>query len=77
MPTVLLIAGIRFYFFSGDGNEPPHIHVKKNNAIGKIWLSELTEEYMYGFTVTERRQVKEIVEEHKAYLITKWNEHFK
>ncbi len=29
MPTVLRIRGYRFFFFSLEGNEPPHIHVEQ------------------------------------------------
>jgi hypothetical protein len=38
MPTVLLINGFRFFFYSNENNEPAHIHVTKANADGKIWL---------------------------------------
>jgi len=36
MPTVLLINGFRFFFYSNENNEPIHIHVTKGNAEGKI-----------------------------------------
>lgn len=39
MPTVLTLEGFRFYFFSEEGAEPAHIHVKKGSAKGKIWLN--------------------------------------
>jgi hypothetical protein len=29
MPTVLRVAGYRFFFYSNEGSEPPHIHVQK------------------------------------------------
>ncbi len=77
MPTVLLLRGFRFYFFSGEGNEPCHIHVKKGDAKGKIWLLPVMEEdYLYGFTIAERKEIKEIVNENRNMLIEKWNEHF-
>ena len=28
MPTILRIANFRFHFYSNEGNEPPHIHVR-------------------------------------------------
>lgn len=30
MPTVLRWKGYRFYFFSNEGSEPPHIHIDKD-----------------------------------------------
>ena len=77
MPTVLLLEGFRFYFFSGEGTEPAHIHVKKGNAKGKIWLVPYAEiDYMYGFTITEKRRISEIVNSNRIMFIEKWNEHF-
>jgi hypothetical protein len=30
MPTVLRVGPYRFFFFSGDRDEPPHIHVERD-----------------------------------------------
>ena len=38
MPTVLRWNGYRFYFFSNEGFEPPHIHVDKGEFSAKFWL---------------------------------------
>ncbi len=39
MPTVLLINGYRFFFFSNEGNEPRHIHVEKGDVRQSIgWM---------------------------------------
>lgn len=32
MPIVLIIEGFVFFFYSSEGNEPPHIHVEKAGA---------------------------------------------
>ena len=32
MPTVLRIDGHRFFFYSLEGQEPPHIHVEHRKA---------------------------------------------
>jgi Domain of unknown function (DUF4160) len=78
VPTALLIKGFRFYFFSGEGSEPCHIHVKKGNAKGKIWLlPNMEEDYLYGFTVAERKEIELIIKENRNLLIDKWNEHFR
>lgn len=78
MPTVLTIDGFRFYFFSDEGNEPCHIHVKKAGARGKIWLlPNIEEDYYYGFTEQEKRKIRKITKENCTFLIKKWNEYFK
>ncbi len=38
MPTVLRIWAYRFYLYSHEPNEPPHIHIDKNNLSAKFWL---------------------------------------
>ena len=38
MPTLLLLNGFRFFFYSNENTEPIHVHVKKGDATGKIWL---------------------------------------
>ncbi len=35
MPTVLRTLGFRFFFFSGEGSEPPHIHVEHGDKVAK------------------------------------------
>ena len=38
MPTVEKFKGYRFFFFSNEGHEPPHIHVESAEKYGKFWL---------------------------------------
>lgn len=41
MPTVLRMGRYRFYFFSNEGEEPPHIHVKSGGEEAKFWLDPI------------------------------------
>ncbi len=36
VPTVLRWNGYRFYFFSNEGAEPPHIHIDKGGSTAKV-----------------------------------------
>ncbi len=38
MPTVLRNGPYRFFFYAGDRDEPPHIHIERDNNIAKFWL---------------------------------------
>ena len=38
MPTVLKIKAYRFFFFSLEGDEPPHVHVEQDEKTAKFWL---------------------------------------
>jgi len=35
---VLLAEGCRFFFFSNEGTEPPHIHIERGDGYAKFWL---------------------------------------
>lgn len=49
MPTVLRWNGYRFYFFSNEGQEPPHIHIDKAENTVKFWLSPVSVARSIGF----------------------------
>jgi len=77
MPTILFLLGYRFFFYSNEGQEPPHIHVTKGDAAGKIWLTpEIDIAYMHGFNSKEINQVQGIVTENAGLFKLKWNEYF-
>jgi len=38
MPSVLRSGPYRFFFYSGDGDEPPHVHVERDDNTAKFWL---------------------------------------
>ena len=39
MPTVLRSGPYRFLFYSSDAEEPPHVHVERDENSVKFWLS--------------------------------------
>lgn len=38
MPTVLGVDGCRFFFYTREGQESPHIHVEQAERYAKFWL---------------------------------------
>ena len=60
MPTVLTKDGFRFFFYSREGNEPPHIHIIGKGGEMKIWLSNLGIAKIYNLSPKEQRIVLEI-----------------
>jgi uncharacterized protein DUF4160 len=76
MPTILRVEGFRFFFFSNEMQEPPHIHVEKGDGYAKVWLVPLELSYSHGLTRAELRRMREIAEEHQATLLERWNEYF-
>ena len=41
MPTVLRSGPYRFFFFSGDREEPQHVHVRREWREAKIWIAPI------------------------------------
>ncbi|HEX8572848.1 MAG TPA: DUF4160 domain-containing protein [Allosphingosinicella sp.] len=76
MPTVLRVHGYRFYFYSHEPGEPPHVHVDKAEATGKVWLESVTFARRRGFRSKERNAILSIVQEHRQAMLEAWNEHF-
>jgi len=76
MPTLLRVEGFRFSFFAGDGVEPPHVHVSRGDAAAKIWLQPIRIAYAHGFNPAELRRIRELVFQHAAFFLERWNEYF-
>ena len=76
MPTVLRIGPFRFYFYSHEPNEPPHIHVDRGEATIKLWLEPVEVAKSRGFRAHEIGGIVEMVEEHRARLVEAWHEYF-
>jgi hypothetical protein len=77
MPTVLIVQGFRFFFYSNENDEPVHIHVEKASATGKIWLEPANRiAYMHNFSNREARQIMDIVNSNAEMFKEKWYEYF-
>lgn len=75
-PTVLQSGPYRF-FFSSDRDEPPHVHVKRDEKIAKFWLKPVREAYNYGFKAAELKRIAAIVRENETSLLKAWHVYFK
>ncbi|HET6889679.1 MAG TPA: DUF4160 domain-containing protein [Pyrinomonadaceae bacterium] len=76
MPTVLTTGPYRFFFYSGDRNEPPHVHVERDNNVAKFWLDPVSLQWSGGFNRTELGRIQKLVTEHQANLLEAWNAYF-
>ena len=76
MPTVLRVEGFRFFFWSNEGTERPHVHVEKADAAGKWWIDDLSMSYRSGFSPMQLRRVRELLEAHQQEFLDAWIEHF-
>lgn len=76
MPTVLRIKDYRFFFFSLEGTEPPHIHVEQAERVAKFWLEPVTLSRSRGFRRSELTELQAIIEENQQFMLDKWHEYF-
>jgi hypothetical protein len=57
MPTVLRSGPYRFYFYAGDHDEPPHVHVERDDCEAKFWLDPVRLQRSFGFSASELRRI--------------------
>ena len=66
----------RFQFWSSDGPEPPHIHVRRDRKDAKIWLDPVEVARNHGYRDHELKKVVRLVEEHSETLMHAWHGFF-
>lgn len=77
MPTILLVTGWKFFFYSNERNEPIHVYCQKAEMECKYWLDTenfaLDEAYSYNMNNKDKREVKKIIFEYFDFIESKWN----
>ena len=76
MPTVLKIKSYRFFFYSSDKEEPPHVHVESGDKVAKFWLDPVRLQSSGGFNRTEINKIHKMILKHQEKLLEAWNEYF-
>ncbi|MBB4153762.1 hypothetical protein GGQ80_001668 [Sphingomonas jinjuensis] len=76
MPTIMRIGPFRFYFYSHEPNEPPHVHVDRSEATIKIWLEPVEVAKSRGFRAHEIGGIVALVSEHREQLLEAGHEYF-
>ena len=76
MPTVLRWRGYRFYFYSADGVEPMHIHIRKDENEAKFWLTPVSLANSYGFSDNDLKELEKKVYTARKDFIDAWVTYF-
>jgi hypothetical protein len=76
MPTIFRLDGYRFYFYSHEPNESPHVHIDKAGASIKVWLDPVAHAKNTGFRRSEINGIIAMVAEHRSPLLEAWYEYF-
>ena len=75
MPNVLRTGPYRFYFWSHELGEPPHIHVDREDLSAKFWLQPIALARNLGFRAHELRRIRDLIVAHHDEFLEAWNGH--
>jgi Domain of unknown function (DUF4160) len=75
MPTLLRDGPYRVYFYSHDLEEPPHVHVDRDEKSAKFWLDSISMARNLGFKPQELRVIERLLVENQETLLKAWREH--
>jgi hypothetical protein len=76
MPAVLRVGPYRFFFYSGDREEPRHVRVEREANRGKFWLDPVRLAESGGFSRVEIRRLEALVSQNATELRGAWDEYF-
>ena len=57
-------------------NEPPHVHIDRDDLSVKFWLSPVHLARNIGFPPKDLSRLEKMVAEHQQELMEKWNGYF-
>lgn len=76
MPTLFIIFGLRFFFYSNE-HLPIHVHVRNTDGEARFEVAEIKLISNRGLKNKDLKLAEAIIEENREIIIEKWNEHFK
>ena len=77
MPTIFIIFGFIFKFYSDD-HEPIHVHVVKDGHEAKYNISpEVQMLYNHGFKNNELKMIESVIEENVEVITERWKNYFR
>lgn len=76
MPTVLRTGPYRVYFYSHEPNEPPHVHVDRDDRTAKFWLDPVVLARNLGFGGPELTRIERLIRENRVDLLEAWHGYF-
>jgi len=76
MPTVLRSGPYRLFFYAGDRDEPPHVHVERDDCECKFRLQPIRLARSHGFAPREISKIERLIVANHQILLDAWNEFF-
>jgi hypothetical protein len=76
MPTILRDGRWRFFFYSNEGSEPPHVHVESSDGGAKFWLTPVALVVSSRLRSRELRELEWFIRLNRKVLLEAWNDFF-
>jgi hypothetical protein len=76
MPTVLRLGPYRFFFYSADVGEPPHVHIERDDRVAKFWIDPVRLAAGGRFNRAELGEIERLVTENQPALLEAWHGFF-
>jgi hypothetical protein len=76
VPTVLRKGAYRFFWYSHEPGEPPHIHVDRDDCSAKFWLNPVALARNIGYPAHELKRIRGIIESNQSSLEAAWYGYF-
>ncbi len=72
MPEVFREEGFVYFFFSNEGSEPMHIHVRKAGGYAKFWLMPVELDSSKGLKSSDLMKAENMINNHLDQIKEKW-----
>ena len=72
MPTLLRAGPYRVYFYSNEPDEPPHVHVDRDDCSAKFWLRPIRLDESYGFRPVEINRIRRMLKPYERQFVRAW-----
>ncbi len=76
MPEVLRLDGFVFFFYSNEGNEPMHVHIRKAGGLAKYRLLPIELDYSKGRKSSDLFKAEKIIYNNFEEIKEKWDNVF-
>jgi len=76
-PTIYREGPFRFFFYSNEGGEPPHVHIQSGGGEAKAWIGPPSFASHAGIPARDLARILAIVDAHQSAFLEAWNEHFR
>ncbi|MCX7002101.1 MAG: DUF4160 domain-containing protein [bacterium] len=74
MPEIFRTAGFVFFFYTNEGHEPLHVHVRHAGGHAKFWMEPIALDYSEGMKTNEVSRAKQLLLANQRMILEKWHE---